>query len=100
MQILDIKLQSHRVTEDHIGPNVVSLPKGTIKTGLRARFAVSVIVAGEVTIYPSVRDSWEALGFAKDYYGFGSRLQIAVARDGLAVVEHLGTIYTFARASA
>lgn len=76
------------------------LPKGTIKTGLGTRFAVSVIFGGIATTYPSVGRAWQALGFDAEYYGFGTRVQMQVARDGLCVVEHDGLVYSFAKVGA
>lgn len=73
------------------------LPCGTIKTGMQTRFSVAVIVGGNSKIYASTMTAWAALGFVDEYYGFGSRVKMQVARDGVACFEHAGTIYTFAK---
>lgn len=78
-------------------PASVSMPKGATKTGAQTRFPCIVIHKGESTLYCSVSQAWEQLGFADNHYGFGSRVQIQVARDGLSVVEHGGEVFTFVK---
>lgn len=76
---------------------IMPTPKGSTKTGAATRFAVSVTVAGETKQYARLAYGWELMGFAKDYYGFGTRLQMQVARDGVAAFEHQGLVYIVAK---
>lgn len=76
---------------------VQPLPKGNNKTGVGMRFAVTVLVAGRATQYASLAYGWELMGFAKDFYGFGTRLKIQVARDGIAAFEHQGLVYVVSK---
>lgn len=102
MQLLDLffapqVFEGEARTDGQFLAGIIATPKGSTKTGIATRFAVSVTVAGETKQYARLAYGWELMGFAKEYYGFGTRLQMQVARDGVAAFEHQGLVYIVAK---